>query len=172
MDQIFLTGSTGFLGQYILFRLFELGYTDVILHIRPKKNKTPYERLNYVLQNALFDDVRETILKNVTIVTDLKEMSAYKKICLIHSAASVDFSAPLRDNMMTNYGFTKELLDLKCYSKFIYISTAYVMKPNLDTVAEPILANIIPNHNELYNQIINNEVCFEGAAIHGWSRSV
>jgi nucleoside-diphosphate-sugar epimerase len=166
MSQVFLTGSTGFLGQYILFQLFELGYTDVILHIRPKKNKTPYERLNHVLQNPLFNNVRETILKNVTIVTELKDINVYKNLCVIHSAASVDLSASLRDNMMTNYGFTKELLDLNSYSKFIYISTAYVMKPNGVTVAEPILANIIPNHGEIYNQIMSDKLVFEDIKLH------
>ena len=52
---IILTGVTGFLGQCILYKLFDSGYTNVFLHIRNKKNKTSLERLNYVLSNKLFD---------------------------------------------------------------------------------------------------------------------
>jgi len=162
---IILTGVTGFLGQYILYQLFCSGYTNVFLHIRNKKNKTPLERLNYILSNKLFDNFRETILTNVTIFNEINTLQI-KDAFLIHSAASVDFSSSLRDNMITNYGFTKELLDSKIYNKFIYISTAYVMPNNTDYILEPKLSNVILNHNDIYTKSINNEISFETVKSH------
>jgi len=157
---IILTGTTGFLGQYALYKLFATGYTNVFLHIRPKKNKLPLERLNHILSNKLFDSTREIILANVTLFNDINTLNVSDAI-IIHSAASVDFSASLRDNMTTNYGFTKELLKSNCYSKFIYLSTAYVMPPNTSTVLDPTLSNSILNHDEIFTKSISGEITFD-----------
>ncbi|KAK6042452.1 NAD-binding protein [Cooperia oncophora] len=143
---VLLTGSTGFLGKVlvekILWALPNVG--QIFLLIRPAKGLSPKERLEKVLQDPLFNRLREhrpqMFSKLVPIAGDLMENNLglnqhdMQNICdqvsiVIHSAATVKFDEQLRDAVEMNVVGTTRLIAL-CHKMqkliaLVHVSTAY-----------------------------------------------
>ncbi|WKY16342.1 hypothetical protein Q1695_001201 [Nippostrongylus brasiliensis] len=143
---ILLTGSTGFLGKVLvekmLWALPSVG--QIFLLIRPIKGMSPKERLEKVLQDPLFNRLREqrphVFEKLVPISGDLMEDNLglnqhdMQKICdqvsiVIHSAATVKFDEELRVAVEMNVVGTMRLIalchKLKQLIALVHVSTAY-----------------------------------------------
>jgi len=116
-QKVFLTGVTGFVGHYLLYLLCEAEWVDEIyVLIRPKRNKSPEDRLKDVLINPLYEKARElgTKFENITCIPgDLLEpklgmseetldLLSSKITLVIHNAAALSFAAGLQDALTNN----------------------------------------------------------------------
>ncbi|RWS04080.1 putative fatty acyl-CoA reductase-like isoform X2, partial [Leptotrombidium deliense] len=53
---VLLTGATGFLGKFIVFKLIKLcAVTNIFVVLRPKKNETVEQRFANFLKSDIFD---------------------------------------------------------------------------------------------------------------------
>jgi len=135
---IFLTGSTGFVGSYLLIKLLNLNYKVIVL-ARPKE-KTPQERIYDIIK--FWDKELVNKLKNLTIfkgditLNNLGLDKISKKILIsntdeiFHCAATTKFNLPLEEIRKINTEGTKNVLDIalecKNLKKINHISTAFV----------------------------------------------
>ncbi|KAG5667451.1 hypothetical protein PVAND_015431 [Polypedilum vanderplanki] len=143
---VLITGATGFIGKMIVEKLLRScpEVDKIFLLARAKKNKTASERVQDITNVPLFDVIRE------------KNAESFKKICLIegdiakenlglseadqelfcdkiniiiHSAATLSFTEPLKIAVATNLQSVKEIMKLgrktKNLEAFIHVSTAY-----------------------------------------------
>lgn len=142
---VLITGASGFLGKVLLWKLIEscpdIGNIYVLL--RSKGNLTAEKRLIQMLKskpfNVKYDYV--TLLNKVVAIegeittpelglspTDRKLLVDQVNV-VFHSAASVKFDAPLKDNMRDNLYGTREMIELcneiKHLDAFVHVSTAY-----------------------------------------------
>lgn len=142
---VLITGASGFLGKVILWKLIEncpdIGTMYICL--RAKNNCSADKRLIAMLKGKPFSfkyDYAELLKKMVAIESDLTEtglglsqsdrtLLQDKVNIVLHSAASVKFDAPLKDNLRDNFYGTRNLLDLsKTFNNlnaFVHVSTAY-----------------------------------------------
>jgi len=142
-QKVFLTGVTGFVGRYLLYLLCDAEWVDdIYVLIRPKREKTPEDRLADVLTDPLFVKARElgTKFDNIHCVPgDLLEprlgmsedsVELLSKIItlVIHNAAALSFAATLQDGLKHNttptwilYNMCKDRFQLK--PSFIWVST-------------------------------------------------
>lgn len=147
---ILLTGSTGVVGQHILFELlnhYETNRIDGKIHliVRSTANQNSVERIESLL-NHLFRpdylknyDTKQLMSHIVTYDTDLTSpniaslLSCLKKeddICVVHCAASTNLMSnedAEKELKTSNYDATLNLLKtcLPFASKFSFISTAF-----------------------------------------------
>lgn len=146
---IFITGSTGFLGICLLEKILrcipEAG--NIYLLLRPKKDKDINERLEEIKKNLVFEklfeikSVEEAFAKVRAIAGDVSQpdlgiSEADRKILtenvnvIIHSAASLDFKETLKPNVDINVLGTRRCLELgkQCtnLNVFVHVSSAYV----------------------------------------------
>ncbi|KAG5883993.1 hypothetical protein JTB14_019975 [Gonioctena quinquepunctata] len=143
---IFITGATGFIGKVLIEKLLrscpDVG--KIYLLIRPKKGKSPEERIKHITDLPLFDLLKNThpenLKKLILIYGDVKELelglSSDDRKTLIdevnivyHIAASVRFDDPLKDAIMMNTRGTREVVylakEMKHLQVLIHFSTTY-----------------------------------------------
>ncbi|CAH1396785.1 unnamed protein product [Nezara viridula] len=141
---ILVTGGTGFVGKALVEKLLRScpGIDTVYLLIRPKKGLTPQARLKELLDNVVFDRVRDAGLlsKVVGVVGDVmepelglsatdREILTRRVTVVFHSAATVKFNETLRDAVKLNTMGTQAVIELCKHMvqlrAVIHVSTAY-----------------------------------------------
>ena len=146
MNNVFITGGTGFLGKAVLVRLLDSStYNKIYLLVRPGREQSAQDRLNKMI-NSIFPKGRVAdILSRVQAMAgDLTEsglgLSASDRQELVHCAhqilhigASTDFGSPIEESRKYNVTGTYRVLELAMECKragqlkrFDYISTAFV----------------------------------------------
>nr|CAD7450804.1 unnamed protein product [Timema bartmani] len=168
---IFITGGSGFVGKAIVEKLLRsVPDVTIILLIRPKRGKSAQERLEEILNDKVFELVRNekgvTVFSHVHAVegniedvdmfgmqpSDYLEMCAKVQI-VIHSAATLDFAVSLRNATSTNLIGTKNVLKFgqQCLKllALVHVSSAYV-NSNRDA-AEERLYEVPADSNWLIN---------------------
>ncbi|CAG2057843.1 unnamed protein product, partial [Timema podura] len=168
---IFITGGSGFVGKAIIEKLLRsVPDVTIILLIRPKRGKSAQERLEEILNDKVFELVRNekgvTVFSHVHAVegniedVDMFGMqpSDYLEMCtkvqiVIHSAATLDFAVSLRNATSTNLIGTKNVLKFgqQCPKllALVHVSSAYV-NSNRDA-AEERLYQVPADSNWLIN---------------------
>ncbi|XP_066904629.1 putative fatty acyl-CoA reductase CG5065 isoform X2 [Halyomorpha halys] len=141
---ILVTGGTGFVGKALVEKLLRScpGIDTVYLLIRPKKGLTPQARLKELLDNVVFDRVRDAGLLNkvVGVVGDVmepelglsatdREILTRRVTVVFHSAATVKFNETLREAVKLNTMGTQAVIELCKHMvqlrAVIHVSTAY-----------------------------------------------
>ncbi len=146
---LFLTGSTGLLGRYLLRDLLTQG-TRLALLVRGSKSESASERIEAILQNweretrrrlprpvLLNGDIRQPLLG--LSASDVKWVSRHCS-AIMHSAASLKFHADGHgEPWLTNLEGTRHMLSL-CKEaglrRLHYVSTAYVCGLREGTIYE------------------------------------
>lgn len=155
---VFITGATGFVGMGVIEKL--LRSTDVgrlYLLIRSKKGKEASDRIQDIIKNPVFDRLKEEkgeeVFSKLTAVSgDVGEENLglkpedKTKLCdeihvVIHSAATLDFEADLRETVKINLLGTRRVVqlchDIKNLKALLHVSSAYV-NSHLKNVDEKI----------------------------------
>ncbi|MDP8264699.1 MAG: SDR family oxidoreductase [Candidatus Aceula lacicola] len=140
-ENIFLTGSTGFLGSNLLklFLLEELIDT-VYLLVRPSKQESSFSRIDKVLLKIL--EGKECRRNKIVVISgDISmskfglESSLYNDLCekinrVYHSAALTGFGIDLKMAQKVNVVGTQNVIDfcLECKNlrKFNYVGTTFI----------------------------------------------
>ncbi|CAG9766285.1 unnamed protein product [Ceutorhynchus assimilis] len=136
-----LTGGTGFLGKLIIQKLLRTTNVKTIyVIIRPKRGLNIQERMERLLENEIFSDVRSNFSKIKALAGDLcksnlglskedKETLETRAHIVFHCGASVSFISNLRETIFSNVKSTREVLKIakNCRNllSFVYVSTAY-----------------------------------------------
>ncbi|KPI96400.1 Putative fatty acyl-CoA reductase CG5065 [Papilio xuthus] len=129
---VFITGGTGFMGKVLVEKLLrkcpDIG--KIILFVREKKGKLPKQRLEEMLNDDLFEKVRnlrggvDPLLAKMHIVTgdviepDLglnnndRQFIIQEVNFIIHAAATIRFDEELRKAVLLNVRGTKLILEL------------------------------------------------------------
>ncbi len=168
IENILLTGVTGFLGAHILYKYLErYPKAKVYCLVRRKENKAPYIRLNERLEYFFGKDYVEKIKNNIIVVEgdsindqifesyeDEKEIIDNVDI-IINSAAYVKHFGDLNLFYEINTNSVKRLADfaLKNNKKFIQISTLSVsgnILENGQIEQKNIKPGTIFNENKLF----------------------
>jgi long-chain acyl-CoA synthetase len=141
-DGLLLTGATGFVGMEVLARYLERTDRQVFTLVRAADEQEAAQRLRSTVGSLLgSDDACERV---VAVPADIereglgldqatRERLARRVSDVIHAAASVSFSLPLRESRQINVNGTRRVLELAelCsrrggLRRFSYVSTAYV----------------------------------------------
>ncbi|KAJ2943413.1 hypothetical protein O0L34_g12222 [Tuta absoluta] len=142
---LLVSGGTGFMGKQMLEKLFRsCDIKKVYLLMRPKKKKSFHERLNYILQDPVFDAVKKAKPGFETKIHPIQGDAAEPRLgisdedyatiiaeteIIIHGAATVNFNEPLRVAVNTNVRGTVEMLEIgkQCLKlkSYVHVSTAY-----------------------------------------------
>ncbi len=115
-SKIFITGSTGFLGSYIVRKLVLEGYTDIICLKRESSETT------------LIDDISERVQWVTGDILDIPLMDRMMTgvDCIIHAAAIVSHTANKKIMLQTAMDGTANLVNVAIsggVKKFIHISS-------------------------------------------------
>ncbi|GMH61430.1 hypothetical protein TrST_g6711 [Triparma strigata] len=136
-ENIILTGATGFIGRVMLHTLLQhstqLNIKNVYVVLRSKKDKVASQRGAELLASSIYSGLSTSI---VTILQGdvslpnlgLKSRPSTKITKVIHLAASVSFTQPLKDAYACNTRSTLNVVEL-CKSleaKLCHFSTAFV----------------------------------------------
>ncbi|KAJ8707575.1 hypothetical protein PYW07_011252 [Mythimna separata] len=142
---LLLTGGSGFLGKQFVEKIFRsCDIKKIYLLLRPKKGKTIQQRLAYLLQDPLYDTLRQKKPDFASRIAPVEGDVAQLRLGLadkdwdnitkevniiVHMAATVNFQEPLHVAGNTNVRGTRELLELgkQCpkLKLFNHISTAF-----------------------------------------------
>eukprot|EP01083_Nonionella_stella_P096334 270770_1 len=147
----FLTGGTGFLGHYVLYKLLtiqqkhDVSNKKIYLLIRANKQYSAVvDRLNNeVLNNRLFKDIKHELLQNVVPIKgdllsandklginedDLRRLRTANITMWIHCAASISFNEEFNAAMNINVNGTFQCLNViqsLNIRNYLHVSTAY-----------------------------------------------
>lgn len=143
---IFISGSTGFLGKVLVFKLLRdcPDIAQLYLMIRAKRGKSPVQRRAEYVNHLLFNKIRETApaqLDKITVIQgdvleqelgiiDNDRNTLLEKIDVVfHCAANVRFDQPLQGAVQFNTLGTHKMLQLaesmKNLKAFVHVSTTY-----------------------------------------------
>lgn len=161
---VLLTGGTGFLGKALTEKLlWEVEHLErIYLMIRHRKGKEPSERLPGLINDPIFNRIREKCpeaFKKLTVVAgdmmmenlgmsdeDL-ETVCEKVSIVIHSAATVKFDDHIKEAVTMNVVGTRRIVDLchkiKDLKVLAHVSTAYANCDRFETI-EQIYKSPIP----------------------------
>ncbi|KAK6633634.1 hypothetical protein RUM44_004241 [Polyplax serrata] len=169
---IFITGSTGFLGIALLEKILRsCDVGTVYLLMRPKRGKDVNERLEELKKNLAFEKLKEgkgdaPFSKLVAVAGDVGEeelgLSTADRQMLIdnvnivfHSAATLDFEAGLQPTVSINLLGTRRIVQLcsqiRNLKVLIHVSSAYV-NSNRES-AEEVLYNIPQKAEDAINLV-------------------
>lgn len=147
MNNILLTGATGFVGKVVLYDLLtrknELSIGKIYLPIRGKASRTAESRFkNEIAKSELFNAVYkdwvtdvipisgELSLKNCDFSDEDYSFLNENITHIIHCAASVDFNLPIEEASKANIDSALNVLEFakncKNLKKMVAVSTAYV----------------------------------------------
>ncbi|XP_053621900.1 putative fatty acyl-CoA reductase CG5065 [Plodia interpunctella] len=146
---VLVTGGTGFMGKVLVEKILRRcpNIQEIVLLVRPKKGKSPRQRLEEIFNGPLFEKVRtlrggvEPLLAKVSIAAgdvaekdlalseeDRERISNTVEI-IIHAAATIRFDEELKKAVLMNVRGVRLMLDLAKQCKklqlFVQISTAY-----------------------------------------------
>ncbi len=155
---VFITGSTGFLGGELLIDLSKRKEIEKIFClIRSKENETPEARLKKIfdLHGDFFDNKKIIPVTGDLSQADLAEQLATNKLlenvnAVVHSAADTNFS-PIYDDMVEqiNIGGLEKILKwskgLKNLDTFLYVGTATIC--GMDSKNRLVKEDESPNEN-------------------------
>ncbi|OTF69920.1 Male sterility domain-containing protein [Euroglyphus maynei] len=153
---ILITGATGFIGKVLLEKLLRIGVVRrIYVLLRSKRNKTPFERLEELLnESPCFSFHRQQLdfgkvfaidgditRKDLGLsVEDHRRLTQQVDI-VFHSAASVQFKGNLRIFIEQNVLGTDHIMrlctEMKNLKSVVYVSTAY-SNCNLSMVEEKV----------------------------------
>lgn len=143
---VLITGASGFIGKVLIEKLLRTCplVERIYVLIRPKWNKKPHERLRELLDNRLFDAMRQdcadfesrivVVEGDVTQINLGLNMSDLARITkevsvIFHSAATVKFDEPLKQSIAINITGTKHMISIcrRCpkLTALVHVSTAY-----------------------------------------------
>ncbi|MGH2957160.1 MAG: SDR family oxidoreductase [Solirubrobacterales bacterium] len=150
---VLLTGTTGFLGMELLARYLERSDRHVHALVRAGDDAEATERLSGVIENVCGDrdahrDRWSAVAGDIEapglgIAPERRRALAREVGDVVHSAASVSFSAPLEESRRINVRGTRSLLEFAelCrleggIRRFGHVSTAYVAGDHVGTFGE------------------------------------
>lgn len=142
---VLITGGSGFLGKVLIWKLLETckGINKIYVLIRSKGNLTAEKRLVQLLKGKPFCfkyDSTDLLKKVAAIESDMTiaglglseedRVNLQEQVNIVfHSAASVKFDAPLKENLRDNVYGTRSIVDLcngmKNLNALVHVSTAY-----------------------------------------------
>ncbi|CAG9801690.1 unnamed protein product [Chironomus riparius] len=184
---VFVTGATGFMGKVFLERLLRATeIAKVYILIRPKRGKASKERLVEILDNLLFNTLRQSRnyvehIKKIKIVdgdcsmeelgmhAEIRKELSEKLTMIFHFAATTRFDEKLKSAINLNLRGTLEMIKLtrecKNINLFCHISTAYchLHESNLLEISYPSnvnpheLMSIVDRLTESEAELIKNE---------------
>ena len=175
---LLITGSTGFLGNGLLYLLDKQNYSNnIYLLIRTKREKSASMRFQEIKQQ--FQNLQLILLE--TELLSISKVKLYVEI-VINLAASVSFNSELKEALNNNVDSVIEILKFinnNNIPKFIHVSTAYVSCINKnDTFTGSLISNKITekyvnckamgNINTLYENIKNDKISFEEIIQKKW----
>ncbi|XP_020291111.1 fatty acyl-CoA reductase 1-like [Pseudomyrmex gracilis] len=157
---IFITGGTGFLGKCLCEKLLRScpDIKEIFLLIRPKKGLTINDRLKTMLNNKLFDTLRneqpcsfdkltpisgDVSAKDLGLLPNDRQLLIKKVSIIFHVAATVRFDESLRDAIFTNLRSTRDVCimaqSMKNIVGLLYVSSTYTQsdKFEVDEVLYP-----------------------------------
>uniref|UniRef100_A0A1Q3FR42 Fatty acyl-CoA reductase n=1 Tax=Culex tarsalis TaxID=7177 RepID=A0A1Q3FR42_CULTA len=154
---VFITGGSGFMGKVLIEKLIrscpDIGQVFVLL--RPRRGKSPEERIEALVKVPLFDKVRELVPDNIRKIVPISGDCSQLKLGLdeeslkrmenvqfvFHAAASVRFDDPLEKAILLNTRGTREVImwakTLKSLKAMVHISTTY-SNPEIFEIEERI----------------------------------
>lgn len=168
---ILLTGSTGFLGNGLLYLISSSDYIDTYretvfyLVIRSKKSESAHARLEQM--RSLFPTLHlELFYEDMSKIQDFETDKSIETI--INCAAAIDFNLPIEKALEQNVSNMRNLIEFakkNRVKKFIHISTAYVNDPyNNDIKTDFInLKLVTDDHNidQIYQDIKESKLSFK-----------
>nr|XP_026483592.1 fatty acyl-CoA reductase wat-like [Vanessa tameamea] len=142
---VFVTGGSGFIGKQLIEKLIRsTNLKKIYMLVRPKKGKSVEDRIKHILENPVFEVVREEKPsfedKIVGIEGDICEINlgiddkswdrlADEVTVIMHAAATISFVEPMKVATLTNIRGTREVLKLgkacRNIKSIVHVSTAY-----------------------------------------------
>lgn len=160
VNNVLVTGGTGFIGKAVLARLIDVpAYKKIYLLVRGNDRGTAEERVAKILAKMFpagrLEEVRarvKAIQGDITLPSlgigdaDIETLKD-ELHQIMHIGASTDFGAPLGESRLNNVEGTRHALDLAVrlrkagvLKRFDYVSTAYVAGCTPGVVTEEDLA--------------------------------